>query len=104
MVTLRVIRHDRHEQVLAECLSEAKRPQQVVEARGLSQVSDVGELEAVVDQVLADHADVVADYRAGDDKMRKKKRGALMGMVMQALLGSGNPQVVNQLLDQKLSG
>ena len=88
--------------VLAECLSEAKRPQQVVEERGLSQVSDVGELEAVVDQVLADHADVVADYRAGDDKMRKKKRGALMGMVMQALQGSGNPQVVNQLLDQKL--
>ncbi len=73
--------------VLGECLQEAKRPKQVVEERGLSQVSDVGELEAVIDRVLADHADVLADYRAGDDKVRKKKRGALMGMVMQALQG-----------------
>jgi aspartyl-tRNA(Asn)/glutamyl-tRNA(Gln) amidotransferase subunit B len=88
--------------VLAECLAEPKRPKQVVEERGLAQVSDAGAIEAVVDQVFAEHADVVADYRAGDDKVRKKKRGALMGMVMQALQGSGNPQVVNQLLDQKL--
>jgi aspartyl-tRNA(Asn)/glutamyl-tRNA(Gln) amidotransferase subunit B len=88
--------------VLAECLAEAKRPKQVVEERGLSQVSDVGALEAVIDQVLAEHADVVADYRAGDDKVRKKKSGALMGMVMQALEGSGNGEVVRQLLGQKL--
>ena len=88
--------------VLAECLREPKRPKQVVEERGLAQVSDDGELDAVVDQVLAANADVVADYRAGDDKVRKKKRGFLMGEVMKALKGSGNPQVVNQLLDQKL--
>jgi aspartyl-tRNA(Asn)/glutamyl-tRNA(Gln) amidotransferase subunit B len=90
--------------VLAECLAEPKRPRQVVAERGLSQVSDATELETVVDRVFADHADVVAEWRAGDDKVRKKKRGALMGMVMQELQGSGNPQVVNQLLDQKLSG
>ncbi len=89
--------------VLGECLSEPKRPKQVVEERGLSQVSDAGELEAVVDQVLADNADALADYRAGDDKARKKKRGFLMGEVMKALQGRGNPQVVNQLLDQKLA-
>jgi aspartyl-tRNA(Asn)/glutamyl-tRNA(Gln) amidotransferase subunit B len=88
--------------VLSECLREPKRPKQVVEDRGLSQVSDAGELEAVVDQVLADHADAVADFRTGDDKARKKKRGFLMGEVMKALQGRGNPQVVNQLLDQKL--
>lgn len=89
--------------VLDECLREPKRPQQVVEERGLSQVSDAGAIETVVDRVLADHADVVADYRAGDDKARKKKRGFLMGEVMKALQGGGNPQVVNQLLDQKLA-
>jgi aspartyl-tRNA(Asn)/glutamyl-tRNA(Gln) amidotransferase subunit B len=89
--------------VLGECLREPKRPKQVVEERGLSQVSDAGELEAVVDQVLAEHADAVADFRAGDDKVRKKKRGFLMGEVMKALQGRGNPQVVNQLLDQKLT-
>ena len=54
-------------------------------------MSDEGELEAVVDRVLADNADVLADYRAGDDKVRKKKRGFLMGEVMKALQGSGNP-------------
>ncbi len=90
--------------VLAECLTEPKRPKQVVEERGLSQVSDVGELEAVVDRIFAANAAVVDEYRAGDDKVRKKKRGALMGMVMGELKGSGNPQVVNQLLDQKLDG
>jgi aspartyl-tRNA(Asn)/glutamyl-tRNA(Gln) amidotransferase subunit B len=88
--------------VLAQCLSEPKRPKQVVEERGLAQVSDVGELEGVVDRIFAENADVVAEWRAGDDKVRKKKRGALMGEVMKALEGSGNPQVVNQLLDQKL--
>ena len=89
--------------MLGECLSEPKRPKQVVAERGLSQVSDAGELEAVVDEVLAANADAVAEYRAGDDKARKKKRGFLMGEVMKALQGQGNPQVVNQLLDQKLA-
>jgi aspartyl-tRNA(Asn)/glutamyl-tRNA(Gln) amidotransferase subunit B len=89
--------------VLAECLSEPKRPKQVVEERGISQVSDADELEGVVDQVLAANADALADFRAGDDKARKKKRGFLMGEVMKALQGRGNPQVVNQLLDEKLS-
>jgi aspartyl-tRNA(Asn)/glutamyl-tRNA(Gln) amidotransferase subunit B len=102
LVAAGTISRKQAQDVLDECLAEPKRPKQVVEERGLSQVSDAGELEAVVDQVFADNADAVADYRAGDDKMRKKKRGFLMGEVMKALKGSGNPQVVNQLLDQKL--
>jgi aspartyl-tRNA(Asn)/glutamyl-tRNA(Gln) amidotransferase subunit B len=88
--------------VLDECLAEPKRPKDVVAERGLAQVSDVGAIEAVVDDVLGANADAVEEYRAGDDKARKKKRGFLMGQVMNALQGSGNPQVVNQLLDQKL--
>ena len=47
-------------------------------------MSDAGELGAVVDRVLAANADAVDEYRAGDDKDRKKKRGFLMGQVMQA--------------------
>jgi aspartyl-tRNA(Asn)/glutamyl-tRNA(Gln) amidotransferase subunit B len=89
--------------VLGECLREPKRPKQVVAERGLSQVSDAGEIETVVDRVLAEQADAVGEYRAGDDKVRKKKRGFLTGEIMKALRGSGNPQVVNQLLDQKLA-
>jgi len=102
LVAAGTISRNQAKDVLAECLSEAKRPKQVVEERGISQVSDVGELEAVVDRIFADHADVVADWRAGDEKVRGKKRGALMGMVMRELKGSGNPQIVNQLVDQKL--
>jgi aspartyl-tRNA(Asn)/glutamyl-tRNA(Gln) amidotransferase subunit B len=102
LVAAGTISRSQAKDVLAECLSEPKRPKQVVEERGISQVSDAGELEEVVDQVLAANADALADYRDGDDKARKKKRGFLMGEVMKALQGRGNPQVVNQLLDQKL--
>ncbi|MBM3659161.1 MAG: Asp-tRNA(Asn)/Glu-tRNA(Gln) amidotransferase subunit GatB [Actinobacteria bacterium] len=88
--------------VLAECLREPKRPKQVVEERGLEQVSDTGALAAVVDEVLAANADAVDEYRAGDDKVKKKKRGFLMGECMKALKGQGNPQMLNQLLDERL--
>jgi aspartyl-tRNA(Asn)/glutamyl-tRNA(Gln) amidotransferase subunit B len=103
LVAAGTISRNQAKDVLDECLREPKRPKQVVEERGISQVSDAGEIEAVVDQVLADNVAAVAEWRAGDDKARKKKRGFLMGEVMKALQGSGNPQVVNQLLDQKLS-
>jgi len=104
LVAAGTISRSQAKDVLAECLAEPKRPKQVVDERGLAQVSDAGELEAVVDRIFADNADVVAEYRAGDDKVRKKKRGALMSFVMRELQGSGNPQVVNQLVDQKLDG
>ena len=89
--------------MLAECLREPKRPKQVVEERGLAQVSDEGELASIVDEIIAAHPDVVADYRSGDDKSRKKKRGFLMGEAMKATKGQGNPQLLNRLLDTRLS-
>ena len=88
--------------VLDECLREPKRPKQVVAEQGLAQVSDEGALAAVVDEVFAANAGVVEEWRAGDDKVKKKKRGALMGMVMSELKGSGNPQIVNRLVDDRL--
>ncbi len=88
--------------VLAECLREPKRPKQVVEERGLAQVSDEGELASIVDEIVAGNPDVVAEYRAGDDKARKKKRGFLFGEVMRATDRKANPQLVNRLLDDRL--
>jgi aspartyl-tRNA(Asn)/glutamyl-tRNA(Gln) amidotransferase subunit B len=88
--------------VLAECLAEPKRPKQVVAERGLVQVSDTGELGAVIDGIIAANPGDVAEYRAGDDKVRKKKRGFFMGEAMKATRGQGNPQLLNQLLDEKL--
>jgi aspartyl-tRNA(Asn)/glutamyl-tRNA(Gln) amidotransferase subunit B len=89
--------------VLAESLRTGKRPREVVEERGLAQVSDEGELASIVDEIIAAHPDVVAEYRAGDDKSRKKKRGFLMGEAMKATKGQGNPQLLNRLLDARLS-
>jgi aspartyl-tRNA(Asn)/glutamyl-tRNA(Gln) amidotransferase subunit B len=90
--------------VLSECLRAPKRPKQVVQERGLAQVSDESALASVVDDVLTTNADAVAEYRSGDDKVKKKKRGFLMGEAMKALKGQGNPQVLNQLLDERLNG
>ena len=89
--------------VLAESMAEDKWPRDIVEERGLTQVSDVGELTATVDAVLAANASAVDEYRASDDdKVRQKKRQFLMGQLMRELKGKGNAQVVNQLLDDRL--
>jgi aspartyl-tRNA(Asn)/glutamyl-tRNA(Gln) amidotransferase subunit B len=89
--------------VLDECLREPKRPKQVVEERGLVQVSDEGELAAVLDALVAEHPTDVDEYRAGDDKVRKKKRGFFMGEAMKATKGQANPAVLNRLLDERLA-
>jgi len=89
--------------VLDESLREEKWPRDIVEARGLAQVSDTDELGAVVRAVLDENPEIVEEYRAGDDKARKKKRGFLMGELMKRLQGKGNPQVLNRLLDDHLS-
>ena len=96
LVDAGLISRNQAKDVLGECLAEPKRPKQVVAERGIAQVSDVGEIAAVVESVLAANVGAVDEYRAGDDKVRKKKRGFLTGEVMKALRGQGNPQVVNQ--------
>jgi aspartyl-tRNA(Asn)/glutamyl-tRNA(Gln) amidotransferase subunit B len=73
-------------------------PDNIVEELGLAQVSDSGAIEAVVDAVLAANAKAVADYKAGN----AKAFGSLVGAVMKEMGGKANPQVVNELLKQKL--
>ncbi len=102
LVDAGLISRSQAKDVLGECLTLPKRPKQVVEERGLSQVSDAGEVGRVLDGVLAVNADAVTEWRSGDDKVRKKKRGFLMGEAMKALAGQGNPQVVGRLLDERL--
>jgi aspartyl-tRNA(Asn)/glutamyl-tRNA(Gln) amidotransferase subunit B len=90
--------------VLNESMAEEKWPRDIVKERGLAQVSDAGELGAVVEGVLAANASTVEEYRAAtDEKVRKNKRNALMGQVMRELKGKGNAQVINDLLDTHLS-
>jgi len=89
-------------EVLTESLQSGTRPREVVAQRGLAQVSDEGELGSVVDAVLAEHAAAVEEYRAGDEKEQKKKRGFLFGQVMSATDRKANPALVNRLLDERL--
>ncbi|MDR3390325.1 MAG: Asp-tRNA(Asn)/Glu-tRNA(Gln) amidotransferase subunit GatB [Sulfuriferula sp.] len=71
----------------------------IIDARGLKQVSDVGAIEAMVDQVLAANPNQVAEYRAGKEKMF----GYLIGQAMKAMKGKANPQQLNEILLRKLS-
>ncbi|NOZ43060.1 MAG: Asp-tRNA(Asn)/Glu-tRNA(Gln) amidotransferase subunit GatB [Alphaproteobacteria bacterium] len=81
-------------------LESGKNPEQIVEEKGLKQMSDSGELEAIIDAVLADHPDKVEQYRAGKDKLF----GFFVGQVMKKTRGQANPQMVNQLLRPRLDG
>ena len=76
---------------------------QIIEARGLKQVSDSGALEAMVDEVLANNQAMVDDYINTDPDKRKKKMGGFMGQIMKASKGQANPQQVSQILAQKLA-
>jgi aspartyl-tRNA(Asn)/glutamyl-tRNA(Gln) amidotransferase subunit B len=71
----------------------------IVEKKGLRQVTDTGAIEAAVDAVLVAHADKLAEYRAGKDKLF----GFFVGQVMKAMAGKGNPALVNDVLKKKLS-
>jgi aspartyl-tRNA(Asn)/glutamyl-tRNA(Gln) amidotransferase subunit B len=72
---------------------------QVIEAKGLKQVSDTGALEKAIDEVMAKNADKVAEYRSGKDKLF----GFFVGQVMRESQGKANPAVVNELLKKKLA-
>jgi aspartyl-tRNA(Asn)/glutamyl-tRNA(Gln) amidotransferase subunit B len=70
----------------------------VIEKRGLRQISDSGALEAAVDQVLADNAKQVEDYRAG----KERAYNSLVGQVMKATQGKANPAQVSAILKRRL--
>ncbi|MHB0974371.1 MAG: Asp-tRNA(Asn)/Glu-tRNA(Gln) amidotransferase subunit GatB [Thiobacillus sp.] len=70
----------------------------IIEARGLRQMSDSGELEKIVDDVLAANPKSVEEFRAG----KEKAFNALVGQVMKASRGKANPAQVNDLLKAKL--
>ena len=74
----------------------------IIEARGLKQVSDTGELEAMVDELIANSPEQVAQYRAAEPDKQKKLIGYFVGQAMKASKGQANPQVINEILRNKL--
>ncbi len=71
----------------------------IVERRGLRQVVDLGAIDSAIDSVLTRHADKLAEYRSGKDKLF----GFFVGQVMKAMAGKGNPALVNGALQRRLS-
>ena len=86
--------------VLNILLQEKTSPKEIAQREQLLQVSDSGELEQIVDQVIADNSKAADDVRGGESKAI----GFLTGQVMKASQGRANPQKVNELLREKLQG
>ncbi len=86
--------------VMEEMYATGKAPGAIVEEKGLVQISNTGELEKIVDTVITQHADAVAQYRSG----KQGSMGFLVGQVMKATQGRANPQTVNELLRKRLAG
>ncbi len=73
---------------------------EIIEKQGLKQVTDTGAIEKLIDQILSDNADKVAEYRSGKDKLF----GFFVGLAMKASGGKMNPQQLNEVLKKKLAG
>jgi aspartyl-tRNA(Asn)/glutamyl-tRNA(Gln) amidotransferase subunit B len=89
--------------VLDESLREQKWPRDIVEAKKMSQISDERVIAQAIDDVLAANPGFVEEYRAADDKAKKKKLGFVIGPVRAALEGKANMQVLTRLLNERLS-
>lgn len=85
--------------VLAQMFEEDSEPMAIVEKLGLAQVSDEGELMKMIEEVLAQNPQSVADFKAG----KGKAMGFLMGQTMKVSKGKANPQVISKLLTEALN-
>ncbi len=84
----------------ATVVDNVTRVDDVIAAKGLKQMSDTGELEKILDDILAANAKSVEEFRAG----KEKAFNALVGQAMKATKGKANPATVNELLKKKLTG
>ncbi|WP_461481009.1 Asp-tRNA(Asn)/Glu-tRNA(Gln) amidotransferase subunit GatB [Porticoccus sp.] len=75
----------------------------IIEARGLKQVSDSGAIEALVNEVIANSPQQLDNYRSADEAKRPKMLGYFVGQIMKASKGQANPQQVNEVLLKKLN-
>jgi aspartyl-tRNA(Asn)/glutamyl-tRNA(Gln) amidotransferase subunit B len=86
-------------EVLAVMFATGEDPDKIAQDRGLEQVSDAGELEAAVDEVIAANDDAAQKVREGN----LNTIGFLVGQVMKKTRGQANPGIVNELLRKKLT-
>jgi aspartyl-tRNA(Asn)/glutamyl-tRNA(Gln) amidotransferase subunit B len=87
-------------EVFEEMFATGRPAADIVEAKGLRQVTDTGAIDAAISAVMAGNADKVAEYRGGKDKLF----GFFVGQVMKQTGGKANPALVNEILRAKLAG
>ena len=72
--------------------------QNIIESEGMKQISDIDELNKIVDNIIKNKYKSVEEYRNGKDKLL----GFFVGQVMKETKGKGNPKVINEILKEKL--
>jgi aspartyl-tRNA(Asn)/glutamyl-tRNA(Gln) amidotransferase subunit B len=85
--------------VLEEMFSSGKTARQIVDEKGLQQVTDQSEIAKVIDEVIAENPKMVEQYLAGKDKLL----GFFVGQAMKLTKGKANPKMLNDILKQKLN-
>ena len=86
--------------VFVEMFKTGKAAQAIIEERGLVQLSDMGEIDSLIDDVIAANPDQLTSYRSGKEALF----GFFVGQVIKASKGKANPKVVNERLRLKLQG
>ncbi|HML94567.1 MAG TPA: Asp-tRNA(Asn)/Glu-tRNA(Gln) amidotransferase subunit GatB [Thermodesulfobacteriota bacterium] len=85
--------------VFAEMVSGGGTAREIVEKKGIRQISDKGELESLISGILEKHPDEISRYKGGDEKLI----GFFVGQVMKATQGKANPKLVNDILRTELA-
>jgi aspartyl-tRNA(Asn)/glutamyl-tRNA(Gln) amidotransferase subunit B len=86
-------------EVLEEMWEEGSDPVEIIKSKGLEQISDEGELEAIAQSVIDNNSSQVEAYKSGKDKLF----GFFVGQVMKETQGKANPSAVNQILKKLLA-
>ncbi len=87
-------------EVLEEVAKTGKNPEEIVEEKGLLQISDEASLRVIIEEVVREFPDKVEKYRSG----KKGLLGFFMGQVMRRTRGKANPKIVNKILGEVLNG
>lgn len=92
------INNNAGKKVLREMFESSKTAEEIIKEKGLIQISDAGEIEKIVDEVLSENPQSIEDFKAGKDRAL----GFLVGQVMKKSRGKANPQMANKMLVEKM--
>ena len=93
------ISHKIAKSVFDEMFATGKQPQEIIKEKGYVQISDQGQLQAVIEKVIGDNPKSVEDYHSG----KEKALGFLVGQIMKETKGQANPGLVNTLIKEHLA-